>query len=101
LVLDKSLQDVQVGFDVRCTGVCRTGVLLRAERTPAGGLKGVFTSLDDQDIAGYAVTLDAGGRELTRERLRAGGGMMRVAPPPAAAGRAGGGGGRGAQPSPF
>ena len=80
LVLDKSLQDVQFGFEVRCTGGCRTGVLLRAEKTPSGGLKGIFTSLVDEDIAGYAVTLDASGRELTRERLRPGGGMMRFAP---------------------
>ncbi len=113
LVLDTPLQDVQFGFDVRCTGGCRTGVLLRAEKTPNGGLKGIFTSLDDEDIAGYAVTLDAGGRELTRERLRSGGGMMRFAPSAAeaaaAAARAGGrgaaagrgGGGRGAQPSPL
>src|SRR5258706_15375634 len=80
LVLDLSLQDVQFGFDVRCAGGCRTGVLLRAEKTPGGGLRGIFTSLVDEDIAGYAVTLDAGGRELTRERLRPGGGMMRFAP---------------------
>src|SRR5260370_1956649 len=80
LVLDKSLQDVQLGFDVRCTGGCRTVVLLRAEKTASGGLKGIFTSLVDEDIAGYAVTLDAAGRELTRERLRSGGGMMRFAP---------------------
>jgi hypothetical protein len=117
LVLDTSLQDVQLGFDVRCSGGCRTGVLLRAEKTPSGGLKGIFTSLVDEDIAGYAVTLDAGGRELTRERLRSGGGMMRFAPTvaeaaaaaAAAAARNGGrgapagrgSGGRGAQPSPF
>ena len=114
LVLDKSLQDVQVGFDVRCTGGCRTGVLLRAEKTPSGGLKGIFVSLDSEDIAGYAVTLDAGGRELTRERLRPGGGMVRFAPTVAeaaaaaarggGAGRGGagrGGAGRGAQPSPL
>ena len=66
LVLDKSLQDVQFGFELQCTAGCRTGVLLRAERTPSGGLKGIFTSLVDEDIAGYAVTLDATGRELTR-----------------------------------
>ncbi len=117
LVRDKSLQDVQLGFDVRCTGGCRTGVLFRAEKTASGGLKGIFTSLVDEDIAGYAVTLDAAGRELTRERLRSGGGMMRFAPTAAeaaaaaaaaaarnggrgaAAGR--GGGGRGAQPTPL
>ena len=112
LVLDKSLQDVQFGFELRCTGGCRTGVLLRAEKTPSGGLKGVFTSLVDEDIAGYAVTLDPSGRELARERLRPGGGMMRFAPDAAEAAAAargggrgatagGGTGGRGPQPSPL
>jgi 3-keto-disaccharide hydrolase/FG-GAP-like repeat len=113
LVLDRPLQDVQVGFDVRCTGACRIGVLLRAEKTADGGLKGIFTSLSQDDINGYAVTIDAGGRELTRERLRPGGGMMRFAPTvaeaaaaaAAAAGRGGGAGrggaGRGAQPGPL
>ena len=117
LVLDKPLQDVQVGFEVRCTAGCRTGVLLRAEKTPNGGLKGIFVSVVDDDMAGYAVTLDASGRELTRERLRPGGGMVRFAPTAAeaaaaaaaAAARGGGrgaaggrgGGGRGAQPSPL
>src|SRR5262245_44938105 len=37
LVLDKALQDVQVGFDVRCGAACKTGVLLRAEKTADGG----------------------------------------------------------------
>ena len=117
LVLDKSLQDVQFGFEFRCASGCRTGVLLRAEKTANGGLKGIFVSLIEDDIAGYAVTLDANGRELTRERLRAGGGMMRFAPTAAeaaaaaaaAAARGGGrgaaggrgGGGRGAQPVPL
>ena len=116
LVLDRSLQDVQFGFELRCTAGCRTGVLLRAEKTPSGGLKGIFTSLVDEDIAGYAVTLDSSGRELTRERLRPGGGMMRFAPDGAEAAAAaaaaargggrgatagGGTGGRGLQPSPL
>ena len=107
LILDKVLQDVQVGFDVRCGAGCKTGVLLRAEKTADGGLKGVFASLASDDLASYAVTLDANGKERSRERLRPGGGMVRFAPSAAeaaaaaeaarAAGRgAGGGGGRGA-----
>ncbi|MEP6914628.1 MAG: DUF1080 domain-containing protein [Acidobacteriota bacterium] len=106
LVLDKSLQDVEFGGDFRCTGGCKTGVLLRAEKTPSG-MKGVFVSLVDGDVAAYAVTLDAAGRELTRERLRPGGGMIRFAPSPAdtaaAAARGGPGaaaGGRGPAPAP-
>ena len=79
LILDKSFQDVQFGADFKCTGGCRTGVLLRAEKTPTG-MKGVFLSLDDGEVGGYAVTLDANGKILTRERLRPGGGLMRIAP---------------------
>ena len=81
LVLDKSFQDVEFGADFKCAGGCRTGVLLRAEKTPTG-MKGIFLSLNEGEVGGYAVTLDANGKELTRERLRAGGGLMRIAPAP-------------------
>jgi hypothetical protein len=84
LVLDTSFQDIQVGADVRCAAGCKTGVLLRAEKTPTG-MKGIYVSLVDGDVGGYAVTLDAAGKELTREKLRAGGGMIRFAPTAAAA----------------
>ena len=108
LVLDKSFQDVEFGADFKCVGACRTGVLLRAEKTPTG-MKGVFLSLDDSEVGGYAVTLDANGKIVTRERLRPGGGLMRIAPSAAeaeaaAAARAGGAGrgaaGRGAPGAP-
>ena len=79
LVLDKSFQDVEFGADFKCVGACRTGVLLRAEKTPTG-MKGVFLSLDAGEVGGYAVTLDANGKIVTRERLRPGGGLMRIAP---------------------
>jgi len=101
LVLDKSFQDVEFGADFKCADGCRTGVLLRAEKTPTG-MKGVFLSLDAGEVGSYAVTLDAHGKIVTRERLRPGGGLMRIAPSAAdaaaaAAARAGGAGaGRGA-----
>jgi Domain of Unknown Function (DUF1080)/FG-GAP-like repeat len=117
LVLDKSYQDVGFYASFRCMTGCRTGLLLRAEKTADGGMKGIFVSLTDSDraageapvalteqgktgIASYAVTLDAQGKELKRERLRSGGGQMRIAPPldpnaPARGGRGGGGRGRG------
>src|SRR4030095_15827600 len=79
LLLDKSLQDVEVGFDFKVSPGNKTGLLLRAEKT-ANGFKGIFVSLTEGDAAAYAVTLDATGKELTRERLRNGGGIMRVAP---------------------
>ncbi len=103
LVLDKSFQDVQFGADFKCVGGCKTGVLLRAEKTPSG-MKGVYLSLNDGEVGGYAVTLDANGKELTRERLRPGGGLMRIAPTAAEAAAAaaarGAGAGRGAGPVP-
>ena len=95
LVLDKSFQDIQLGADFRCTGGCKTGVLLRAEKT-ASGMKGVYVSLVEADAGSYAVTIDASGREVSRDRLTAAGGMARFAPtaPPAA-----GAGGAGAPPA--
>ena len=44
LVLDKSLQDVEFGAGFKCASGCKTGVLLRAEKTPTG-MKGVYVSL--------------------------------------------------------
>ena len=99
LVLDKSFQDVEFGADFKCVSGCRTGVLLRAEKTPTG-MKGVFLSLDAGDVGGYAVTLDANGKIVTRERLRPGGGLMRVAPSAADAAAAAAARGRGAAGDP-
>ena len=114
LIADRPYQDVAFYASFRCSAGCATGVLLRAEKTADGGLKGIFTSLVAGDLAAYRVTLDANGKETSRERLRpAGGGQVRVAPPPpaapapsapggATAGRgAGPGGGRGFQPPPL
>lgn len=116
LVMDKSFQDVRLFANYRCTGECRSGVLLRAQRTPDGGMRGVYVSLTDGELGSYSVTLDAQGRESGRERLVAPtGGRGRGAAPaattstpstpapatPPAAARGGGqgqggGGGRGA-----
>ncbi|HXJ40294.1 MAG TPA: family 16 glycoside hydrolase, partial [Bryobacteraceae bacterium] len=95
LVSDQSWQDVALNAAFRCAVGCKTGVLLRAEKTPQG-MKGIFVSLTAGDVAPYRVTLDAEGQELTRERLRLGGGQLRIAPPadPNPPGR-GGGSGRG------
>src|SRR3954454_16933216 len=67
LMLDKPLQDVQFAAQYRCTGGCRAGVLLRAEKTPTG-MKGVLVELPGEGLApgSYAVTLDSAGKELTR-----------------------------------
>ncbi len=85
LIADRAYEDVAVSAEFRCAAGCRTGVLLRAEKTPDGGLKGVFVSLNEGDLVSYRLTLDAQGNETSRERLRApGGGQLRVAPPPPA-----------------
>src|SRR5690606_31249622 len=58
LVFDKSLQDTGFFASFRCLNGCRTGVLLRAQKT-SDGMKGIFVSLDEGDLASYNVTLDA------------------------------------------
>ena len=107
LVLDQSLQDTGFFAHFKCDGGCKSGVMLRAEKTPTG-FKGVYVALTGEDVASYAMTLDASGKELARERLRPAGGQIRFAPPPptgdaaarGGAGRgAGGGRGRGAAPA--
>jgi hypothetical protein len=103
LFFDRSYQDVGFYASVRCAEGCKAGVLLRAESTPDGGVKGIYASLVEGDLATYRVTIDAKGTETSRERVRpAGGGQVRVAPPPPpppttppAGGRGGAGAGRG------
>src|SRR5262245_40897038 len=63
LVMDKSFQDVQLYMNYKCTGECKSGVLLRAQKTPDGGMTGVFVALNEGDTAAYSVTLDATGKE--------------------------------------
>jgi hypothetical protein len=81
LMLDHSYQDVGLFANFRCTDGCQAGALFRAEKT-AEGWKGVFVSLTEPDTPSYAVTLDAQGKILTKDKLRRGGGLIRVAPPP-------------------
>ena len=61
LVLDKGYQDVAFYASFRCSGACKTGVLLRAEKT-ADGMKGVYVSLSDGDVASYEVSWTRRGR---------------------------------------
>jgi hypothetical protein len=103
LVMDKSFQDLQFFANFKCTGDCATGLLFRAQKTPEGGLKGVFVSLKEDDLVSYNVVLDGQGREISRERLAApagrGGGAGRGAAPAVAPGAAPGAAGRGTDPS--
>lgn len=88
LMLDKSYQDVGFFSMFRCTGDCRIGVLLRAQKTETG-TKGIYVSLTKGEMGSYRVTLDAHGLELSRELLKppSGGRFQReTKAPPAAAG---------------
>ena len=85
LIADKPFEDVSMVASFRCTGACSTGLLVRAEPTADGGTKGIFVSVTGEERALYRVTLDAQGRETSRERLRPPApGQLRVAPPPPA-----------------
>jgi hypothetical protein len=80
LVLDKSYQDVQVYADIHCAARCDAGVLLRAEKTSDGGLKGVYVSLADGDVDSYDLTIGPDGKEVSKKRLeRSTGQFTRIA----------------------
>ena len=67
LVDGKAFQDVQIYSSVKCVSGCKSGILMRAEKTADGGMKGILMSLTEGDLSSYSVTLDARGRELSRE----------------------------------
>ena len=69
LVLDKSYQDIQFYTEFRCSGTCNAGVLLRAEKTSSGGLKGDYISLSEGDVDSYELELSPDGKELSRTKL--------------------------------
>src|SRR4051794_20969757 len=87
LVMDKGFQDVQLYTSYRCTGGCKSGILLRVQKTPDGGMTGVYVSLTEGETTAYSVTIDPAGKEMTREPLAA------------PAGRGGGGAARGGGPA--
>jgi hypothetical protein len=94
LVLDSGYQDIGFHALFKSSGSNETALLLRMEKTNEG-YRGVLLSLKKNDVVPYSVSLDANGKEIKRERLRAAGGInYRIAPPPdTSAGRRGGPGG--------
>jgi len=99
LVLDKSYQDVGFFSSFKCAAGCKTGLLFRAEKT-ADGMKGVFVSLNEGDLASYNLKLDAEGQETGREKLERAGGTVRYTALNAGRGNGGGGAaGRGRGPA--
>jgi hypothetical protein len=85
LVLDESYQDLNFFTRFRCAGDCQTGVLFRAEKT-ADGMTGIYVALNAGELSAFRVTLDAAGREISRDPLRPVGAFVRSAPAPPAAG---------------
>jgi hypothetical protein len=118
LVFNNSYQDINFYTQFRCSDGCVTGLLMRAEKTPDGGMKGVYFSLTDtsknmESIGTYDVTLDAQGKIVTATPEPRGSGFDRIISPwppkprpapaarPAGAAGGAGGGGRGAAVTPF
>src|SRR5262245_27236607 len=72
LLLDgKEFQDTQIYASVKCVTGCKAGILMRAEKTPDGGMKGVLMSVTENDLVPYLVKIDSTGKELSREALPA------------------------------
>jgi Domain of Unknown Function (DUF1080)/FG-GAP-like repeat/FG-GAP repeat len=69
LLLDRSYQNIALYSGLHCTSGCKAGVLMRAVKTPDGGMKGVFASLTEGDMGVYAIAVDAQGKEISREKL--------------------------------
>ncbi|RZU42400.1 FG-GAP-like repeat-containing protein [Edaphobacter modestus] len=82
LVVDDSYQDLSFFTEFRCDEGCETGILLRAEKTHDGGMKGVYVSLNDSTLDTSFVTVDAKGAIVKRDKLPRGGLLARVTPPP-------------------
>src|SRR5215472_13316686 len=69
LVFDKSYQDIQFYSDFRCSAACNAGILLRAQKTSSGGLRGVYISLVEGDTDSYDLELNSEGKEVSRTKL--------------------------------
>ena len=62
-MLDRSFQDVAIYASFRCSGACKTGILLRAEKT-AEGTKGVYFALISFGLAQVVSKVVFNTREL-------------------------------------
>ncbi|MEO8597648.1 MAG: FG-GAP-like repeat-containing protein [Candidatus Solibacter sp.] len=70
LVMDKGYQDLKFYTEFRCTEKCDAGVLVRAAKTPEGGLQGVYVPLTGERGT-FEITLDKDGKELSRKPMLA------------------------------
>jgi hypothetical protein len=80
LVSGRSFQDVAVHLLIKTAPGSEAGLLVRMEKT-ADGYKAILVSVKDNEAASYRITLDAQGKELSREKLRIAGNIIRKAPP--------------------
>src|SRR3954469_9383921 len=63
LILDRPLQDVEFASAFRCTGGCKTGVMMRTQTT-ADGIRGIFVAMPtgETPAGSFALSLDSQGR---------------------------------------
>ncbi|RVU02818.1 DUF1080 domain-containing protein [Mucilaginibacter limnophilus] len=80
LTTAKSFQDVGINLLIKAQPGAEAGVVVRLQKI-ADGYKGLLVAIKDSDAASYRITLDAQGKELSRERLRPAGNIIRMAPP--------------------
>jgi hypothetical protein len=80
LLMDRGLQDLGVYASFRCTSGCKTGIIVRAQKT-SDGMKGLLVSLTEGEQGLFRITLDAQGQETHREKLRPAASMIRFGQP--------------------
>ncbi|MBZ5627071.1 MAG: FG-GAP-like repeat-containing protein, partial [Acidobacteriia bacterium] len=80
LLTDRGLQDLGVYASFRCSGGCKTGIIVRAQKT-ADGMKGLLVSLAEGEQGLYRIALDAQGLETHRDKLRPAASMIRFGQP--------------------
>ena len=66
LVFDQSMANVGFYTQILCAQDCEAGILLRAQKTPDGGLKGIYISMGAANRGIFVLTTDAEGREISR-----------------------------------
>ena len=82
--MDRGLQDLGLYTTFRCTAGCKTGIMVRAQKTP-DGMMGLLVSLIEGELGLYRITLDAQGHETQREKLRPAAQLSRFGQPAASA----------------
>lgn len=96
LMSEHSFQDAAVNVQFKCSADAEAGIVFRLEKTDENW-KGVLVSIKDGEIADYAITFDANGKELKRDALKVAGGnnLVRFAAPPSPDAQPARSGGRG------